>query len=373
MSSTYLPLPARHDHVGSLLRPLALLEERARYAAGKVSNAALLELEDRCIVEAVQMQQSIGLKSITDGELRRLNAHNDFMLQLHGVLTKPPVGVVGSGGRVRLAPPVIRVIDRLRRDHPILRPGFEHLQRHTAPGHTPKVTLPAPFMLHFRGGRAGISPEAYPALEPDFFDDVVDIYAAELQSLGEAGCRYVQFDAPDLAFLCDAKMREAARHRGDNPDQLPAFYAQLMNRVIARKPAGMLLALHICRGNFRSTWAASGGYEPVAEAVLQGMDFDAYLLEYDDARSGDFTPLRFLPSGKTAVLGLVSTKVGTLESTAAIARRVDEAATIVPMSQLALSPQCGFATTHHGNHLSFEAQRAKLQLVVDAARLIWGD
>jgi 5-methyltetrahydropteroyltriglutamate--homocysteine methyltransferase len=226
-------------------------------------------------------------------------------------------------------------------------------------------------MLHFRGGRAGISKEHYPELEPDFYEDVARAYGEELQSLAAAGCRYVQMDDTNLAYLCDDKMREAARARGDDPDELPHRYAKFINRVVARKPAGMTLAIHLCRGNFKSTWAAQGSYEPVAQALLTEMDVDAYFLEYDDARSGDFRPLRYLPKGKTVVLGLVTTKLGTLEKKDDLKRRIDEASKFAPLDQLCLSPQCGFSSTVHGNLIAVEAQRAKLALIVETAREVW--
>jgi 5-methyltetrahydropteroyltriglutamate--homocysteine methyltransferase len=253
----------------------------------------------------------------------------------------------------------------------IQRADFEYLKSQVAPDRTPKVTIPSPTMLHFRGGRAGISREHYPELDPEFYEDVAKAYGEELQSLSRAGCRYVQLDDTNLAYLCDDKMREAARSRGDNPDELPHRYARFINRVVARKPAGMTLAVHLCRGNFKSTWAAQGGYEPVAEALLSEMDVDAYFLEYDDARSGDFRPLRFLPKGKTVVLGLVTTKLDAMEKKDELKRRIDEASKFAPLEQLALSPQCGFSSTVHGNRIAVEAQRAKLALVVETAREVW--
>jgi 5-methyltetrahydropteroyltriglutamate--homocysteine methyltransferase len=236
-----------------------------------------------------------------------------------------------------------------------------------------KVAIPSPTMLHFRGGRAGISRDAYPELEPAFYDDVARAYGDELHALHAAGCRYVQMDDTNLAYLCDPKMREAARARGDDPNALPRHYAAFINKVVAHKPAGMLLAMHLCRGNFKSTFAASGDYEPVAEALLSQMDLDAYFLEYDDERSGDFRPLRFLPAGKTAVLGLVTTKTAQLEDRDALKRRIDEAAKYVPLEQLALSPQCGFASSAEGNNIGWDDQRRKLELVVGVAREVWGE
>ena len=228
-------------------------------------------------------------------------------------------------------------------------------------------------MLHFRGGRAGISRDAYPELDPAFYDDVANAYGQELQSLFDAGCRYVQMDDTNLAYLCDPKMREAARQRGDDPNELPRRYAAFINKVVARKPQGMTLGMHLCRGNFRSTFAASGDYEPVAEALLSEMNIDAYFLEYDDDRSGDFRPLRFLKPGKVVVLGLVTTKFGQMESKDDLKRRIDEAARHAPMEQLALSPQCGFSSTVHGNNIAVQDQRNKLRLVIETAQEVWGE
>ena len=265
----------------------------------------------------------------------------------------------------------MRVIDKVRHTKDIQRADFEYLKSQVSAGHTPKVTIPSPTMLHFRGGRAGISREHYPDLEP-FWQDVADAYGAELRSLADAGCSYVQMDDTNLAYLCDDKMREAARARGDDPNELPHRYASFINRVVAQKPTGMTLCVHLCRGNFKSTWAAQGGYEPVAEALLSEMHVDGYFLEYDDQRSGDFRPLRFLPKGKTIVLGLVTTKLGELESKDMLKRRIDEAATYAPIEQLCISPQCGFSSTVHGNAIAVEAQRAKLRLVVEVADAVWG-
>jgi 5-methyltetrahydropteroyltriglutamate--homocysteine methyltransferase len=228
-------------------------------------------------------------------------------------------------------------------------------------------------MLHFRGGRAGISKTAYPDLDPQFYDDVAKAYGDELRSLAKAGCNYVQMDDTNLAYLCDEKMREAARLRGDDPNELPHRYAAFVNKVVAQKPEGMTLAMHLCRGNFKSTHAAAGNYEPVAEALLSEMNLDAYFLEYDDDRSGDFKPLRFLPKGKIVVLGLITTKFGEMETKDSIKRRIDEAAKYAPLEQLALSPQCGFSSTVHGNNIAVEAQRNKLRLVIETAQDVWGN
>jgi 5-methyltetrahydropteroyltriglutamate--homocysteine methyltransferase len=374
MSSTdnHPKLPARFDHVGSFLRPQYLLEARAEKAKGAITPEQLRVVEDKAIAEIVQFQESVGLKSITDGEFRRTYFHTDFLEQLGGVEVGIPVTIQRPDGTMELAPPVMKVVAKVHHAKNIQLADFEYLKTQVAKGNTPKVTIPSPTMLHFRGGRAAISKTHYPELDPAFYDDVAKAYGDELRSLSAAGCNYVQMDDTNLAYLCDPKMREAARSRGDDPNELPHRYAMFVNKVVAQKPAGMTLAMHLCRGNFKSTFAASGDYEPVAEALLAEMDIDAYFLEYDDDRSGDFRPLRFLPKGKTMVLGLVTTKFGQMESKDTLKRRIDEAAKYVPMDQLALSPQCGFSSTVHGNNIAVEDQRNKLRLVIETANEVWG-
>ena len=366
-------LPAHYDHVGSFLRPKYLLDARAEKAAGTITAEQLRLVEDKAITEIVKFQEDVGLKSITDGEFRRTYFHIDFLDQIGGVKTDVPVTIVKPDGTQELAPPTMRVIDKVRHVKNIQLADFNYLKSQVSKGNTPKVTIPSPTMLHFRGGRAGISREAYPELDPAFYDDVAKAYGDELRSLAAAGCTYVQMDDTNLAYLCDEKMREAARQRGDDPNELPHRYAAFINKVVAQKPAGMLLAMHLCRGNFKSTHAASGNYEPVAEALLKEMNLDAYFMEYDDDRSGDFRPLRFLPRGKTVVLGLVTTKFGEMESKDALKRRIEDAAKYAPLEQLALSPQCGFSSTVHGNNIAVEAQRAKLRLVIETAQEVWGN
>jgi 5-methyltetrahydropteroyltriglutamate--homocysteine methyltransferase len=353
------------------LRPQYLLEAREKFARGEMAAAELRQVEDRSIADVVRLQEDAGLRSITDGEHRRTYFHIDFLEQLQGVKTDVPVTVKKADGTEELAPPVMRVVDKVRHHKDIQLADFLYLKKTTR--RTPKVTIPSPTMLHFRGGRAGISAQHYPELEPAFYEDVAEAYGAELRSLAGAGATYVQMDDTNLAYLCDEKMREAARARGDDPNELPHRYAAFINRVVAKKPPGMTLAVHLCRGNFKSTWAAQGGYEPVAEALLSEMNVDAYFLEYDDTRSGDFRPLRFLPKGKTVVLGLVTTKLGALERKDDLKRRIDEAARFAPLEQLALSPQCGFSSTVHGNNIAVEAQRDKLRLVVETAAEVWGN
>ena len=364
--------PFRADHVGSFLRPKFLLDARDQKAKGEISAEQLRAVEDKAIAEIVKFQEDVGLQSITDGEFRRTYFHIDFLDQLGGVKTDIPVTIQKPDGTQELAPPVMRVVDKVRHVKDIQRADFEYLKSQVSASRTPKVTIPSPTMLHFRGGRAGISREAYPELDPAFYDDVAAAYGDELKSLAAAGCTYVQMDDTNMAYLCDEKMREAARTRGDDPNELPHRYAAFINKVVAHKPAGMTLAMHLCRGNFKSTHAAAGNYEPVAEALLSEMDLDAYFMEYDDDRSGDFRPLRFLPKGKIVVLGLVTTKFGALESKDDLKRRIDEASKYAPLEQLCLSPQCGFSSTVHGNDIAVEAQRAKLRLVVEVAQEVWG-
>ncbi|MET0732278.1 MAG: 5-methyltetrahydropteroyltriglutamate--homocysteine S-methyltransferase [Casimicrobiaceae bacterium] len=363
--------PYRADHVGSFLRPKFLLDARDQFKAGSIDAAKLRAVEDEAIRGIVKFQEDLGLRGITDGEFRRTYFHIDFLTQLDGVETKGGIAVSfhSAAGNVDFAPPVMQVTTKVKHSKPIQLRDFQFLKSVTA--RTPKVTIPSPTMLHFRGGRGAISKEAYPDLDA-FYADVAAGYADELDSLGAAGCTYVQLDDTNLAYLCDTKMREGARSRGDDPDELPRRYARLINAAIANRPKGMTICVHLCRGNFKSAWAAEGGYEPVAEVLFNELAVDGYFLEYDDARSGDFAPLRHVPKGKTVVLGLVSTKVGQLESKDDLKRRIDMAAKLVPMEQLCLSPQCGFSSTVHGNDIAMESQAAKLRLVVETARDVWG-
>jgi 5-methyltetrahydropteroyltriglutamate--homocysteine methyltransferase len=363
--------PFRADHVGSFLRPKALLDAREQFHKGSLTKDELRALEDRAIADIVKFQEDLGLTGVTDGEFRRTFFHIDFLEQLEGVETRSGTGAKfhSAKGAVDFAPPVLYVVGKLRHVRPIQLDDFKFLKSVTR--RVPKVSIPSPTMLHFRGGRAAISQDAYPDLEA-FYEDVAACYRAELRALGEAGCTYVQLDDTNLAYLCDPKMREGARSRGDDPDELPRRYAQLINAAIADRPANMSVCTHLCRGNFRSAWVAEGGYEPVAEVLFNELKVDGYFLEYDDARSGDFSPLRFVPKGKIVVLGLVTTKLAELESKDALKRRIDEAARHVPLDQLCLSPQCGFSSTVHGNEIAREAQAAKLRHVVETAMEVWG-
>jgi 5-methyltetrahydropteroyltriglutamate--homocysteine methyltransferase len=363
--------PYRADHVGSFLRPPELLEAREKRRRGEITAGELRAVEDAAIRDVVRFQEELGLQDATDGEFRRTYFHIDFLEQLDGVETH--AGFTSQfhtkKGDVGFAPPVLKVTGKVKHAKPIQLEDFRFLKSVTK--RTPKVTIPSPTMLHFRGGRGGISSEAYPDLD-QFFADVADAYRDEIQALGKAGCTYLQLDDTNLAYLCDPKMREAAKTRGLDPDQLPRDYAKLINAAIAGKPAGMTICTHLCRGNFKSAWVAEGGYEPVAEVLFNELKVDGYFLEYDDPRSGDFRPLRFVPRDKTVVLGLVTTKLSELESKDDIKRRIDEAAKYAPLEQLCLSPQCGFSSTVHGNEIAREAQARKMRLVVDVAREVWG-
>ncbi|MEP7068657.1 MAG: 5-methyltetrahydropteroyltriglutamate--homocysteine S-methyltransferase [Usitatibacter sp.] len=363
--------PFRADHVGSFLRPRELLDARERKAKGEISREELRKVEDAAIRDIVKFQEGLGLEGITDGEFRRTYFHIDFLEQLDGVETHS--GFTSQfhtkKGDVGFAPPVLKVTGKVKHSKPIQLEDFKFLKSVTK--HTPKVTIPSPTMLHFRSGRGGISAEAYPDMD-EFFADVAAAYRDEIKSLGDAGCTYLQLDDTNLAYLCDPKMREGARQRGLDPDQLPRDYARLINAAIKDRPASMTVCTHLCRGNFKSAWVAEGGYEPVAEVLFNELDVDGYFLEYDDERSGDFRPLRFLPKGKSMVLGLVTTKLGELESKDLIKRRIDEAAKYAPVDQFCLSPQCGFSSTSHGNEIAREAQAAKMRLIVEIAGDVWG-
>ncbi len=369
--------PFRADHVGSLLRPAELKDAREKFACNELSHAALAEIEDRLIRTAVARQEAVGLQSITDGDFRRQSWSSDFLTAIEGVAQSAPTGGrpphldVPAGSIVRdWQPPTPRIVDRLRwPEGGIQRRDFLALKAMTK--RTPKVTLPSPSMLHFRGGRGGVSEAAYPDME-EFFADLIAVYRAEIMDLAAAGCRYVQLDDTNLAYLCDARLRERVRGIGEDPDKLPFLYARLINGAIADRPPDMKIAVHLCRGNSLSRGHAEGGYEPVAEAIFNALKIDGFFLEYDDARSGDFAPLRFVPKGNLRiVLGIVTSKFGLLETKDSLKRRLDEAAKFMPFEQICLSPQCGFASHTGGNLLSEDEQYAKLRLVVELAEELW--
>ena len=364
--------PFRAHHVGSLLRPASLIAARDAYRDGRLGDDALRGAEDAAIREAVALQESLGLPVVTDGEFRRTWWHLDFLTAFDNVRRVPPkvkARFHTHAGPLELEAPGLEVTGKLSRSRPILVDHFRFLSSITCA--VAKMTLPSPSIMHFRGGRAAIDAAAYPDLE-EFFGDLARLYREEVADLGRAGCKYLQIDETNLAYLCDPALREQVRSRlRADPDELLHTYARLINASIASRPADMRVMLHLCRGNFRSAWAAEGGYDPVAETLFNEIDVDGYFLEYDDERSGGFAPLRFLPKGKTVVLGLITSKRGELENPYAIKRRIHEAARYVPLEQLGLSPQCGFASTCEGNVLSASDQRAKLSLVVELAREVW--
>lgn len=363
--------PFRADHVGSLLRPQALKEARERHQNKQISTEDLRRLEDQHIRDVVKKQEAIGLKSITDGEFRRAYFHTDFLKRLQGVTMSGGIEVSfhNKSGEVKVAPPRVSVTGKLRHVEDIQTPDFLFLRSVTT--QTPKVTIPSPTMAHFRGGRKAIDVQAYPDMN-EFFADLAKCYRDEVDSLYRAGCRYIQFDDTNLAYLCDPKLRAGAKERGDDPNELPHAYAALINAAVDNRPKDLTVAIHLCRGNFRSAWVGEGGYEPVADVLFNELNVDAYFLEYDDERSGDFAPLRFVPGRKTVVLGLVSSKVPDLESSQLLIQRVKDATRYMPLEQMCLSPQCGFASTVHGNEVSEATEWAKLELVVKTARDVWG-
>ncbi len=367
-------LPSRADHVGSFLRPREILEARDHRAADNISYSDLRTVEDTAIAELVQWQQDLGLKAVTDGEFRRFFFHTDFLLQLAGVEERGGLKKAfknDSGKDVSFAPPVMGITGKITHVKPIQLADYQFLASKVGDGCVAKVTIPSPTMLHFRTGRAGIPVDVYPEME-DFYADVAAAYRAEVDSLTAAGCRYIQMDDTNLAYLCDDEQRADAAKRGMDPDVTTRAYAKLINDSFASAPADLIKAVHLCRGNFRSCWASEGGYEPVAEIMFNELAIDAFFLEYDDPRSGDFAPLRFLPKGKTVVLGLVTTKLGELETKDDVKRRIDEAAKFVDLDQLALSPQCGFASTVHGNDISTAQQAEKIRLCIEVAEEVWG-
>ena len=363
--------PFRADHVGSLLRPKALLKARQRCQEKKISKQELRSVEDRHISEVIKKQEAVGLKSITDGEFRRAFFHLDFLEQLAGVTVKGSIAASSDAqDKVGFTPPKLSVTGKLRHVKTIQVDDFNYLSSQV--NQTPKVSIPSPTMIHFRGGRKAIDIEAYPDMD-EFFEDLAQCYRDEVNALYQAGCRYIQLDDTNLAYLCDPEMRAGALERGDDPNELPHAYAALINSVIDGRPADLTVGVHLCRGNFRSTWFAEGGYEPIAEVLFNELNVDAYFLEYDDERSGDFAPLRFVPDDKTVVLGLVTTKLPKLELNRDLIQRVKEAAQYLALENMCLSPQCGFSSTLHGNEISEDDQWAKLELVVKTAVDIWGD
>lgn len=361
--------PFRADMVGSLLRTRPLKEARTRHEAGTLDDAGLQAIEDEEIRKIVKHQEAIGLEAVTDGEFRRAFWHFDFLEQLQGVegFWMDQGGVQFKGAATK--PKSLRVVGKLGfAGHPMLA-HFAFLKANTS--HVAKMTIPSPSMLHYRAGRQMIDAKAYPDLET-FYADLGQAYAGAVKAFADVGCRYLQLDDVSFAYLCDPEQRKMLTERGDDPAAQPLIYAGMINAAIKDRPADMRITMHMCRGNFRSTFIASGGYEPVAEVLFNRVNVDGYFMEWDTERAGGFEPLRFLPKGKTVVLGLVTSKTGTLEKKDDLKRRIEEAAKFAPLDQLCLSPQCGFASTEEGNVLAEEEQWRKLELIVEIAREVWG-
>ncbi len=364
--------PFRADHVGSLLRTSAVKENRLRWKKGGIPAEELREIENLAIAETVKKLESTGMKSITDGEFRRDYFHLDFLKELAGVTV---TGGIDANPNAKAAedgftPPKLSVTGKLKHLKDIQVADFQFLKSVTK--QTPKVSIPSPTMVHFRGGRKSIDINSYPDMD-EFFHDLANAYKQEIDHLYKAGLRYLQLDDTNLAYLCDPKMRAAALERGEDPNELPRTYAALINSVIDNRPSDLTVGIHLCRGNYRSTWFAEGGYEPVAEILFNSINVDAYFLEYDDERSGDFAPLRFVPKDKMVVLGIISSKTRELEKVDDMAKRIDEAAKYMPLEKMCVSPQCGFSSTHHGNDLTHDDQWRKMELVVNTAIKVWGE
>ena len=368
--------PFRADHVGSLLRPPALLDARARAAAGEVDAAELRGIEDEAIADVVRLQGDVGLRTATDGEFRRASWHMDFIYAIDGITKVTGEDIVvhfrNADGTIDFTPAGLHVDGPLSIDEPIFGADFAYLQRVVSERQTAKLTIPSPSMVHYRGGAAAIDPAVYPD-EDSFWDALSAAYAQQVRGIAAAGCTYLQLDDTSLAYLNDPAQRAELAAQGRDAEHQHERYIRQINAALAGRPDGLTVTTHMCRGNFRSSWVAEGGYDFVAEALFGGLEVDGFFLEYDDARSGGFEPLRFVPPGKRVVLGLVTTKRPELERKDDLKRRIDEAARYVPLEQLALSPQCGFSSTVEGNALTRDEQVAKLALVVETAQEVWGD
>jgi 5-methyltetrahydropteroyltriglutamate--homocysteine methyltransferase len=364
--------PFRADHVGSLLRPQGLLQAREKAKRNEISAQRLREVEDESIRDVVRMQEDIGLQGITDGEFRRSSWHMDFLYQVGGVTKVQDnlkVQFHNDKGDIEFTPAALRVTGKLELRKCIFGEDFKYLK--SIARMTPKLTIPSPSMMHYRGGRAAIDATVYPELD-EFWKDLAAVYAAEISELAALGCTYLQLDDTSLAYLNDPAQREHVAQIGGNAQNQHLVYIQLINAALENRPPGMTVCTHLCRGNFRSSWVAAGGYDHVADALFGQLNVDGFFLEYDDERSGGFEPLRFVPRGKIVVLGLVTSKRGAIESKELLKRRINEASKFVPLEQICLSPQCGFSSTVEGNALTIEDEMAKLRLIAETAREIWG-
>ncbi len=366
--------PFRADHVGSFLRPEHLTNAREKYSKGEINADELRQIEGDCIQLLVRKQEDVGLKGITDGEFRRTYFHVDFLEHLDGVSVTygefKNAFRKDDGSEVGFRPPTMHVDSKLAHNKPIQGKDFDFLKSNVT--QTPKVCIPAPSMLHFRGGRDAISTEVYPDLE-QFYEDLTTAYRTEIKDLADRGCRYLQMDDTNLAYLCDPEIRASTAARGDDPDDLTRLYCRLVNDAIKDRPDDMTVTVHLCRGNFKSAWVSQGGYEPVAEILFNQMNINGFFLEYDDERSGDFAPLRHVPDNKMVILGLMSSKKSDIESADELKKRVNEAAKYIPLEQCGLSHQCGFSSTAHGNDISEDDQWRKLEQCVSVATDIWGE
>jgi 5-methyltetrahydropteroyltriglutamate--homocysteine methyltransferase len=365
--------PFRADHVGSLLRPPRLLQARDDFSQGRIDADELRAIEDDAIREAVRMQAEVGLQSATDGEFRRESWHMDFIYQLDGITKEAghiAVKFFNEQGTVEFTPAALHVDGKLGVSKTIFGDDFVFLRESVSTA-VPKLTIPSPSMVHYRGGKAAVDPAVYPDLDA-FWADLTAAYREQVRRLGELGCTYLQFDDTSLAYMNDPHQREYVASIGGDAERQHVEYIRHINEALAGRPEGMSVTTHMCRGNFRSSWAAEGGYEFVAEALFNELEVDGFFMEWDDERSGGFEPLRLLPKGKQVVLGLVTTKRGQLETKDELKRRIEEAARFAPIEQLCLSPQCGFSSTVEGNELSQEQQWAKLRLIVVVAKEVWG-
>jgi 5-methyltetrahydropteroyltriglutamate--homocysteine methyltransferase len=367
--------PFRADHVGSLLRPQNLLDARARFAAGELDAAELRGIEDAAIADVVRLQKDVGLRTATDGEFRRASWHMDFIYSINGISKVTDENIVvhfkNADGTIDFTPAGLHVDGPLSIDEPIFGRDFGYLQSVVGEGQTAKLTIPSPSMVHYRGGAAAIDPTVYPD-EDSFWEALSAAYKQQVQGIAAQGCTYLQLDDTSLAYLNDPAQRAELAAQGRDAEHQHERYIRQINAALSGRPAGLTVTTHMCRGNFRSSWVAEGGYDFVAEALFGGLEVDGFFLEYDDARSGGFEPLRFVPPGKRVVLGLVTTKRPQLEDKDQLKRRIDEAAKYVPLEQLCLSPQCGFSSTVEGNDLTRDEQIAKLNLIVETAREVWG-
>jgi 5-methyltetrahydropteroyltriglutamate--homocysteine methyltransferase len=367
--------PFRADHVGSLLRPERLHKARAEFKAGQIDRAALREVEDECIRDVIALQRDAGLQTVTDGELRRTSWHMDFIYSLGGITQVAGeslhVHFRDESGEYDYAPPAMQVSGRVTLPETIFADAFTFLRDNAQDGQTPKLTIPSPSMVHYRGGNSSIDHDVYPEME-EFWADLTAAYNAQLHAVYDLGCRYLQLDDTSLAYVNDPAQREHIEAIGGDPEHLHEQYIANINRALAGRPEDLAVTTHMCRGNNQSMWAAEGGYDFVADALFNQLEVDGFFMEWDDERSGGFEPLRYVPKGKTVVLGLVTTKRPKLEDKDLLKRRIEEASRYVDVDQLCLSPQCGFSSTEEGNKLSIEEEAAKLRLVVEVAEEVWG-